>query len=148
TPVGPTQIAKTLLGHWERLNPVPPPLIETKKYIVNAPPGPNEIAATISPDGWIQVPQENNFASPQGAFFSNGNMIELITQTLAPSPAADETGVTAGNPATHPLAKDLYFGIRMRVRQQGVPASETDGGTCVHIAIDDTLYNNITLHPD
>jgi hypothetical protein len=42
----------------------------------------------------------------------------------------------------------LYFGIRMRVRQVGVPLSEQDGGTCTHIAIDDTLYDNVKLHPD
>ncbi|HKS95280.1 MAG TPA: hypothetical protein VJV74_04005 [Terriglobia bacterium] len=147
TPVLPNQIAKTLLGHWERHIPVPP-FIETKKYIVNAPPLADEIAATISVDGWIQVPQENNWMSPAGAFVSNGNMIELITQTLALFTAQDETATVAGGPAKHPLVQDLYFGIRMRVRQQGVPASETDGGTCVHVAIDDTLYNNILLHPD
>lgn len=147
TPVLPAQIAKTLLGHWEHHIPVPP-FIETKKYIVNAAPGPGELAATISVDGWIQVPQENNWMSPAGAFASNGNMIELITQSLAPFAAQDETGTVAGSQAKHPLVQDLYFGIRMRVRQQGVPASETDGGTCVHIAIDDTLYKNITLHTD
>jgi hypothetical protein len=85
---------------------------------------------------------------PQGAFSSNGNMIELITQSLAAFAPADETGVLAGQQAAHPLAQDLYFGIRMRIRQQGVPASETDGGTCVHIAVDDTLYDNVTVHPD
>lgn len=36
----------------------------------------------------------------------------------------------------------------MRIRQQGNPATETDGGTCVHVAMDNTLYDNITLHPD
>jgi hypothetical protein len=36
-------------------------------------------------------------------------MIELITQTLAPFPAADETGVTAENPAKHPLAAGRLF---------------------------------------
>ncbi len=147
TPVLPAQIAKTLLGHWERHIPVPP-FIQTKKYIVNGPPLADEIAATISPDGWIQVPQENNWMSPAGAFFSNGNMIDLITQSLATFTPQDETATIAGSQAKHPLAQDNYFGIRMRVRQQGVPASETDGGTCVHIAIDDTLYNNITLHTD
>ena len=147
TPVLPAQIGKTLLGHWEHQIAVFP-FIETKKYILNAVPGPGELAATIGADGWIQVPQENDWTSPAGAFSSNGNMIELITQSLAPFVPADETGVIAGGPAAHPLAQDVYFGIRMRVRQQGVPASETDGGTCVHIAIDDTLYNNITLHPD
>jgi hypothetical protein len=147
TPVLPAQIGKTLLGHWEHHIGVPP-FIETKKYIVNAPPAPDELAATISVDGWIQVPQENNWLSPAGAFFANGNMIELITQSLAPFTPADETGVIAGAAAALPLVQDVYFGIRMRVRQQGVPGSETDGGTCVHIAIDDTLYHNITLHPD
>ncbi len=146
-PVLPAQIAKTLLGHWEHHIAVFP-FIETKKYIVNALPAPDELAATISVDGWIQVPQENNWLSPAGAFASNGNMIELISQSLAPFTPADETGVIAGAAAAHPLVQDLYFGIRMRVRQQGVPLSETDGGTCVHVAIDDTLYNNITLHPD
>jgi hypothetical protein len=147
TPVLPAQIGKTLLGHWEHHIAVPP-FIETKKYIVNAVPLPDELQATISADGWIQVPQENNWLSPAGAFVSNGNMIELISQSLAPFTPADETGVIAGGPAAHPLVQDLYFGIRMRVRQQGVPLSETDGGTCVHIAVDDTLYNNITLHTD
>ena len=147
TPVLPAQIDRTLLGHWEHQIAVFP-FIETKKYIVNAVAGPGELAATIGADGWIQVPQENDWTKPAGAFSSNGNMIELITQKLAPFVPADETGVIAGGPAAHPLAQDVYFGIRMRVRQKGVPASETDGGTCVHIAIDDTLYNNITLHPD
>ncbi len=146
-PVLPAQIGKTLLGHWEHHIAVFP-FIETKKYIVNAVPGPGEVAATISADGWIQVPQENDWMSPAGAFASNGNMIELISQSLDTRAPADETGVIAGGPAAHPLVPDLYFGIRMRVRQHGVPASETDGGTCVHIAIDDTLYKNITLHPD
>jgi hypothetical protein len=36
----------------------------------------------------------------------------------------------------------------MRIRQQGNAATETDGGTCIHVAIDNTLYDNITLHPD
>lgn len=147
TPVLPAQIAKTQIGHWERLNPFPAPHIEIKKYIVNATPGPSERAATISADGWVQVPQENNFASPQGAFFASGDMIRLVSQSLAAFAPADMAGVLAGN-AAHPLVPDLYFGIRMRVRQQGVPASEADGGTCVHIAVDDTLYNNVTAHPD
>jgi len=146
TAVKPAQIARTEIGKWEHLTPMF--TIETKKYTVNGTAGPNELVTTISVDGWIQVPQENNFVSPSGAFFPNGNMIELITQSLGPFAAADETGVIAGGPAKHPLVQDVYFGIRMRVRQQGNPASETDGGTCVHIAIDDTLYDKISLHPD
>jgi hypothetical protein len=149
TPVLPGQIAKTEIGHWERLALSPwPPHIETLKYFVNGMAGPTERTAMISADGWIQVPQENNFTSAQGAFFPNGNMIGLISKTLAAFASADETGVLAGGPAAHPLVQDLYFGIRMRVRQHGVPASEVDGGTCVHIAIDDTRYDNVTVHPD
>ena len=146
SPVLPAQIARTEIGHWERFKPVFP-FIETKKYTVNGTAGPNEKVATIAADGWIQVPQENNYMSPAGAFFSNGNMIELISRSLAPFTPADETGVKAGSQATHPLVQDVYFGIRMRIRQVGNAASETDGGTCEHIAIDNTLYNSITLHP-
>jgi hypothetical protein len=47
TPVLPAQIAKTEIGHWERFNAALMPPIETKKYIVNAAPGANEIAATF-----------------------------------------------------------------------------------------------------
>ncbi|HTA72201.1 MAG TPA: hypothetical protein VK776_28165 [Bryobacteraceae bacterium] len=149
SPVLPAQIAQTLLGHWEHHIGVSP-FIETKKYWVNhaGPLGPGDLAASITAAGWIQVPQENNFFAPSGAFSSNGDMIELITQSLDSRPHADETGVVAGSHAAFPLVPDVYFGIRMRVRQQGVPLSETDGGTCVHIAVDDVLYDNITLHPD
>jgi hypothetical protein len=147
TPVLPAQIARTEIGKWERFNFLTLHL-DTKKYTVNGTAGPNELVAPISGDGWISVPQENNWLSPAGAFFANGNMIELISNSLAPFTGHDETGTIAGGPAAHALVEDAYFGIRMRVRQVGVPASETDGGTCEHVAIDNTLYENITLHPD
>jgi hypothetical protein len=147
TPVLQSQMAFTLIGIWEHF-PV------HKKYWVNGvQPGHDGIPAAgdpiVTPDvnGWIQVPQGTNAFSPAGAFSENGNMVELISQSLATWTAADETGVLAGKAAAH-LVPNLYFGIRMRVRQVGVAASEQDGGTCTHIAIDDTLYNNITLHPD
>ena len=148
TPVLPAQVGRTEIGHWERFNPFPIPHMDTKKYTVNGIVGPNELVATIAADGWILVPQENNAFTATGAFASNGNMIELISQSLAPFTPADQTGVLAGGPAAHPLVQDVYFGIRMRIRQQGNAATETDGGTCVHLAIDNTLYDNITLHPD
>ncbi len=147
TPVLPAQIARTVIGKWERYNFMTFSF-DTKKYTVNGTAGPNEVVAPIAADGWIKVPQENNAFSPSGAFFPNGNMIELISNSLAPFPAQNEAGTTAGGPAAHPLAEDVYFGMRMRVRQVGNPASETDGGSCKHVAIDNTLYDNITLHPD
>ncbi len=115
---------------------------------MNGTPGPGELVTTISPDGWIQVPQMNDVFSAAGAFFPNGNLIELDSRTLAPFPVADETGVSAGGPASHPLSTDLFFGLRMRVRQQGVPASEADAGTCGVVAINNTVYNNVTHHPE
>src|SRR5262249_27700535 len=62
-------------------------------------------------------------------------------------PAADETGVTAGNPANHPLPPVHCFGLRMRIRQQG-SATDSDGGTCSVVAVNNTLYNNINHHPE
>ena len=146
TPVPASQIAKTHIGMWQRFD-FGTMTMETKKYIVNAPPAANEVAATISAAGWIQVPQENNFLSPQGAFFPNGNMINLVSPLIASFPPQNETGTLAGGPAAAPLAADKHFGIRMRVRQQGNPGSETNGGTCEHAAINNTLYDNIVLHP-
>ena len=122
-------MAFTLIGIWEHF-PV------HKKYWVNGvQPGHDGIPAAgdpiVTPDvnGWIQVPQGTNAFSPAGAFSENGNMVELISQSLATWTAADETGVLAGKAAAH-LVPNLYFGIRMRVRQVGVAASEQDGGTC------------------
>lgn len=119
TPVLPAQVAETEIGHWEHFNPLPLPHMDTKKYIVSGPAGPNVKVATIAVDGWIQVPQENNAFTPAGAFASNGNMIELISQSLATFTAQDETGTIAGSAAEHPLAQDLSFGVRMRIRRVG-----------------------------
>lgn len=146
TPVLPGQIARTVIGHWEHFVPLPVPHVQTKKYTVNGAVGPNELVATIAPDGWIKVPQENDFMAPAGAFSSNGDMIELISKSLAPFTSKSEAGVLAGGAPAHPLVQDVYFAIRMRVRSTAV--AETDGGTCTHIAVDNTLYDNITLHPD
>ena len=147
TPVFPGQIARTVIGLWEHFVGGPSP-IETKVFTVNGTPGPGELVTTISADGWIQVPQMNNVFSAAGAFFPNGNMIELDSRTLASFATVDETGVSAGGPAKHPLPTDLFFGLRMRVRQQGVPASEVNAGTCSVVAINNAVYNNVTHHPE
>jgi hypothetical protein len=146
TPVVPSQIARTVIGLWEHFVGGPDP-IQTKIYTVNGIPGPDELVATFTADGWIQVPQMNDVNSASGAFFANGTMIELVSSSLAAFTAADETGVSAGNSANHPLATDLYFGIRMRVRQAGATTS-SDGGTCSVVAIDNTLYDNVDHHPE
>jgi hypothetical protein len=61
--------------------------------------------------------------------------------------AADETGVSAGNAPNHPLPADHSFGLRIRVRQHG-SATDSDGGTCAVIAIDNTLYKSVNHHPE
>lgn len=130
-------ILNTLVGYQETLRPFPfPPLITN--IAVN--PGAGEIPASFTADGWIQV--------PQGAdIFLNGNLINLDSTMLPTFTPADETGVTASNPANPAVPTDLYFGIRMRVRQHGSSTS-TDGGTCSVVAIDNTLYNNVSHHPE
>ena len=139
TPVVPSQIAPTLVGWFFQ------PPFTFVSYVVNGTPGPLQVVATISVDGWIQVPQ---LFSILGRFLPSGDLIRLNSTTLAPFPHHDETGVLAGGIAAHPLAADVYFGIRMRVRNVGNPASEHDGGTCPHAAMDNTLYDNIKRHPE
>jgi hypothetical protein len=140
TPVAPGQIGRTLIGWFD------PGSFPFTGYVVNGAAGPHEVVATISVDGWIQVPP---LFSIRGQFLPSGDLAEFASNSVAPGlPAQDETGVQAGAAAAHPLATDLYFGIRMRVRQIGNPATEHDGGTCPHIAIDNTLYDNVNHHPD
>jgi hypothetical protein len=139
TPVVPSQIAPTLVGWLFQ------PPFTFVRYVVNGTPGPFEVVATISVDGWIQVPL---LFSLLGRFLPSGDLIRFNSVTLAPFPHHDETGVLAGGKAAHPLATDVYYGLRMRVRNVGSPASEHDGGTCPHIAIDNTLYDNIKRHPE
>jgi len=133
--VAPTQIGKLEVGlppfseYWVG-TPISPP----------GPPPPPVLPVSVV-GGWIQVPQGPNV-------FLSGDMINLMSTSLPSFPAADETGVSAGNPANHPLPTDHCFGLRMRVRQVGLPLTETDGGTCTVAAIDNTLYNNINRHPD
>jgi hypothetical protein len=99
------------------------------------------VVAAVAADGWIQVP----LASP--TYAPTGDLLQLDTTVLTGPPHLDETGVLAGAHASLPLAQDVYFGIRMRVRNVGDPASEFDAGTCHHIAIDNTLYDNVTHQP-
>ena len=138
TPVPPAWIARTKIGYAEVFHPTPTPHFEFPDVAVN--PSPGDIPAPFTVDGWIHVPQGSNI-------FLNGNMIDLISTMLPSFPAADETGVIAGNPGNHPLPTDHCFGLRMRVRQQG-SATDSDGGTCSVVAIDNTLYNNVNHHPE
>jgi hypothetical protein len=138
TQVPQTMIKNIQIGTLEIFVPTPIPHYVFEPVYVNPLAG-ELFFASFTADGWIQVPQGSNF-SP------NGNMINLDTTQLAAFAASDQTGVAAGTTAIN-LPTDLYFGIRMRVRQAGSSTS-SDGGTCSVVAIDNTLYNNVNHHPD
>ena len=154
TPIDVSQIARTVIGIWEKYDPAfpgDPDPIKTKEYTVNGTVGPEELVATIV-DGWIRVPQESNVFGPEGYFSPNGNMVNLISQALPGWSDVDLTGLEAGNSATaapvsKPLAQDRHFSLRMRVREVGDLGSGLSGGTCQHIAIDNSLYDNLLHHP-
>ena len=153
SPVGQAQIAKTVIGLWERYAPDfpgDPNPVKTKLYTVNGTAGPGEIVAGFTPDGFVRVPQESNVFGVSGFFQPNGNMMNLISPTLAAFGSVNMAGVTAGNSATsggHALAQDRHFAIRMMVREQGSAGPGAPAGFCPHIAIDNTGYDNIKHHP-
>jgi hypothetical protein len=136
--IQPAQIARTVIGQrlvltGNIMNPV-----QVDDWTVNG--GPGELKADFTGDGWIKVPQDSNFypnTGPQPA------LIRLISESLAAFGTVNQAGIHAGSSST-PLAKDRHFQIRMWVRESGNPGSEIIAGTCVRIAIDNTLYDNVT----
>ena len=156
-----SQIGQTYLGYIEKAVLVVPPLPDvpfydynnTDCYVSNAP---IAGAFTTTPDaqGWILVPQQHDNplnAAGVGLFVPNGNQIMLDSTSLMPFPAIDLTGLVAGQDTTStgkPLANDEVFALRMLVRQQGNDLTKTQAGRCRRIAIDNTLYNGISHHPE
>lgn len=139
TPVLPTQIAPTNIG--SLVLPFPPFF---KEVWVNGTPGPHVLNITPAADGWITVPLM--FPFPGIEFVPGSDLVNLVSQTLQAWPAHDETGVMAGSTAKVPLVQDTYYGIRMRVRNVGDLTDGSDAGICTHVAIDNTLYNNVAHH--
>jgi len=162
TPTGPwtdieaSQIAKTVIGTWERFDPDfpgDPTPIKSERYIIGAAAGPNERAAPLV-DGWVQVPQESNVFAPSGHFEPNGNLIRLDSRTLQAFTPIDLTGLEAGNSVTStgaPLGQNRHFALRMRIRRRAdgatPPGPSSVSGECQHIAIHNQRYDNITYHP-
>ncbi|WP_456425005.1 carboxypeptidase-like regulatory domain-containing protein [Rhodocaloribacter sp.] len=157
TPVSAARIAKTKIGVLERANPDFPALspnpIETVDYVVGAPDA-DELAAAVVTDAhgdWIRVPQES--ASPlsaTGFFQPNGDMIRLITSSLASFGTVDLEApgpLAAGQNATatgRPLVQNRHFALRMLVREVGAPGAGMTAGYCRNVAIENTKYR--TLH--
>jgi hypothetical protein len=145
-PVQTTQFAATWIGRTERFAPAFPgdPNPVKTSWIVadpaNPAAGPNNAAIV---DGWIRVPQGGNVFGPDGFFVANGNMANVVSSALLGSPGIDVLATIAGASAGPVFAANRHLGLRLRVRQVGVPASETDGGLCAHIAVENTRYANV-----
>lgn len=89
------------------------------------------------------MPQDNNLLT--GLFIPNLNMITLNTGLLTTWGPIDMSTISAGVSTTSAgFANDRFFGIRLRVRQVGNPTSETAGGECQRLAVDNTLYNGVS----
>ena len=153
------QISQTNIGYIEKANlvttPFPHYVYDNHNVYVNGvPPLPGDIIITPDTQGWILVPQNNDDpVNPAGVglFVANGNQIMLDSTLLIPFPQIDLTGLVAGQDATStgkPLANDEVFALRMLVRQQGIDATKVEAGMCNRIAIDNTLYNGMTHHPE
>jgi len=139
TPALPNQMLATIIGTSEKLVGAN---LEVSKVVVKGVNAPNEIAVTPAADGWIAMPQEGDLST--GLFTPNLNMIILDTRTITAWPPVDVSGIQAGTslpPAD--LVSDQLFGIRLRVREAAQPPTETDGGQCHTLAIDNTLYNGV-----
>lgn len=156
------QINQTNIGYVEKAVLVTPPLplspfyvYDNKNVYVNgAPPLPGDIIVAPDAQGWILVPQNNDDptnAAGVGLFVANGNQILLNSTSLMPFPPIDLTGLVAGQNTTStgkPLANDEVFALRMLVREQGNDATKVQAGMCNRIAIDNTLYNGMSHHPE
>ena len=151
--VVPAQIGSTNIGSFVRPHFPPPPFQDIVEVYVKSGPAGSYVIAPAA-DGWIPVPPfaptSPEFPTPGTGwrFVPGSDLIMFDTTTLAPSVVhVDETGVDAGSSAANPLQTDVYYGIRMRIRNQGDTGDGTDAGTCVHVAINNTLYDNISHHP-
>ncbi len=149
-PVTPAQIEETNIGQFIRPIAVPPFVEVIEVWVKKT--GAGIFTITPSSDGWIAVPPM--FPTPPMVpssgwqFVPGADLILFDTTSLAPTVVdIDETGVTAGTSANAPLQTDAHYGVRMRIRNQGTSGEGTEAGTCSHIAINNSYYNNISHHP-
>jgi hypothetical protein len=141
TPVPPDWIERTVIGQWQSTVPAPPD--DVKPYTVKGT-APTDKVATLTVDGWVQVPQESNVNDAGGNFAPNGNLINLNSVKMATWTNINIAGITAGQSTNPPgLGADKLFALRMRVRRVGFPASEVTAGTCEKVAIYNAHYDNV-----
>lgn len=150
-PVTPAMVARTHIGDWQiwaPTSPTDPNPVKHKPYTVNGL-GADMIAPWLN--GWIQVPQESNTYGPEGFFSPNGNLINLISSSLASFADLNKAGLVAGS-SSAPFAANKHFALRMMVRQQPAsggtgPAGGNLAGLLEHYAVNNTTYNNLVHHP-
>lgn len=139
TGVLPTQIAQTNIGSF-----ILPFFPFFQEVWVNGPSGLHDFNITPDADGWITVPGMH--PSPAVTFVPGSDLINLVSQTLRTWTPSNESATVAGSSANTPLIQDQYYGIRMRMRNVGDTTDGSDAGTCVHVAIDDTVYDQVHHH--
>ena len=152
TQISLAQIAPTEIGTWQRLTASG--IVETKPYVLNGG-GPEVLVPAVSPDGWVRVPQESNARAAEGNFVPSVSaypgLINLKSETLRTFGTINASAVQAGESGGPPNAdagRDFYYSLRMKVRETirgvPVPGSEEFTGTCVRLAVMNTLYNNVS----
>ena len=150
------RIGETRIGdvvRWAPTGPFDPNPVKTlyTYYVNNSIVAPDRRAAGVTADGWIQVPQESDKFSATGTFEPTNDMIILLTDELFAWPAIDLTGLLAGQDSTSTgkaLAQDRHIAVRMWVREAGNDATKQLAGTCPHLAVDNTRYDNLSRHPE
>jgi hypothetical protein len=105
---------------------------------------PDDKVATLTGDGWVQVPQESNVNDAGGNFAPNGNLLVLDTRKMAAWTDIAITATAGQSTTPPPLGEDRFFGLRLRVRRVGMPATEVTAGTCAKVAIYNTNYDDVT----
>jgi hypothetical protein len=149
-PVTPAQIEETNIGSFIRPIFVPPFIEIIEVWVKKT--GAHIFTITPTADGWIAVPPmipvPPMVPGSGWTFVPGADLIVFDTTTLAPTVVAiDETGVDAGESANAPLQTDAHYGVRMRIRDQGTSGDGSEAGTCSHIAINNSHYDNISHHP-
>ena len=141
TPVPTDWIERTVIGQWQSTVPAPPD--DVKPYAVKGT-APNDVVATLTGDGWVQVPQESNVNDAGGNFAPNGNLLILDTTKMATWTDIAITATAGQSTTPPPLGEDKFFGLRLRVRRVGMPATEVTAGTCAKLAVYNTHYDGVT----
>jgi hypothetical protein len=148
TPVAQSQIGPTDIGELEYWDPATLS-VESKTYIIRGAPGPEELLADFTPDGFVKVPQQGDVFGA-GNFIANKDMINLLSTTLATWGSIDMTGVVAGQSTKSngaALGHNRHFSLRMMVREEGDPGNGSQASASRHIAVNNTGYVNVSHHP-